>query len=133
MITSDEILEKLHDGLSIEQIGQSISAVLNIANQQFQKEQEEKKAAKEKLTSLASILGELFNWYEAWYKDLPKDIDEMKLAESIIETCDVLKDFNLKDIANLLDIEKDLFNPQMKKNKRGEDTFWRLVDKYIDE
>ena len=124
MINSLEILEKLRKGETIENIGKQIAAVLNCANEQYEKEQEAKKHKEQKLNELTSIISTFMDWFETYYETVynNKDANPKELAQSLIESFDLFKDIGIQDLYN-----------QMKKDRKSGDSFLSLVNDFLNE
>ena len=98
MITSDEVLSQLKCGKSIEEIGNAIAKVLNIANSdyiKYQKEEQER-AKKEDFKKILYALNEWFAKYMP-QSALCGAIDNMSAATLDIYVDNIIETFNTID------------------------------------
>lgn len=114
MITSDEILDKLRKGESIDKIGNSIAAVLNLANEQYQEEKTKELREIKRQTELTAIVTEFNIWYEKYYGEAFEGSND-ELAKTLIELFDGVKDLN--NLFGNFDFFTDLFPVKDQKNK----------------
>ena len=143
MITSNEILEKLKKGESMDDIANSITKVLNIAQQDYAKFQEEEKAKAEeeaRRKELEEILMSFCTWGNKYFPKVFKDnINVTTLANTIIEGIDLIGSYD--QVFKYLDLDKPLIsvndyasffgNTTKSKKEKETESLEDLVRKYI--
>jgi len=97
MITSTEILEKLKNGESIDDIANSITKVINIAQQDYAKFQEEervKSKENEKRVKLTEVLKAFINWGKIYYPNIfNKEIPVNDLVDTVLESLELVGEY----------------------------------------
>lgn len=92
-----DILNRLRNGESLDDITKSITEELNKANKLFEEEKKAKQEAAEKkakkVNSLDGILNELYDWFDKWY---PGVVDERLTAEKILGLWDDVETYYKK-------------------------------------
>lgn len=136
MFDYDEILNKLRDGDSAEDLGNEFAALLNKANAQFQKEEEEnaKKAAiEDKIDDAAVVLEVVIHYLFDYYpsigaKLMPEDeYDLNELARDVVYALDAYEDL----IVSLQGIFKTPVRPEEGKVRGGNASFEDLLKQFI--
>ena len=136
MFDYDEILSKLRDGDSVEDLGNEFAAMLNKANAQFQKEEEEnaKKAAnKNKINDTAAVLEGIIQYLFDYYPSIgarlmPEneyDLDE--LAQDVVYALDAYEGL----IVSLQGFLKTSVEPKERKVRGGNGSFEDLLKQFI--
>jgi hypothetical protein len=138
MINSNEILEMLRDGKTVEDIGNHFAAMLNSAKATYDQEEKEKRQRSEKKRrQLADIIASLADWYDTYVQELNEDVDAAKLAEEIIKVLDIAEDTttNLNNTVNKLYNYMNFDNQKKKEVKAanlGDDIdLQHLVDMFL--
>jgi len=140
MINSTEILEKLKKGESLDDIASSITKVLNIAQQDYLKYQEEEKvkaAERAQREELKQILMSLCAWGDKYFPKIFKDsVNVTALANTVLEGLDLIgtynetfKDFDLDTLFCINDNSNKINFKAVKTNSSS--TLEDLVRQYI--
>ena len=136
MFDYDEILNKLRDGDSAEDLGNEFAAMLNKANAQIQKEEEEnaKKAAnKDKIDDTAVMLAEVIQYLFDYYPSIgarlmPEDeYDLDELARDIVYALDAYEEL----MVSLQGLLKTNNKPVERKVKGGNGSFEDVLRQFI--
>ena len=101
MINSNEILEMLRSGKTIEEIGNDFASQLNSAKATYDQEERSKTIKRRKL---ADIIDSLADWYDTYVQELNEDVDAELLADEFINVLDTVNDTttNLNNTVNKL-------------------------------
>lgn len=86
----NDILNRLRNGESLDDITKSITEELNKANKLFEEEKKTKQEVAEKEASLDVILKELYDWFDKWY---PDSLDERPTAKKILDFWDNIETY----------------------------------------
>ena len=138
MINSNEILEMLRSGKTVEDIGNHFATLLNSAKATYDQEEKEKRQrASVKRQRLAAIINSLADWYDTYVQELNEDVDPEQLADEIIKILDTAND----TVANLNNTVNKLYNyinfdNQKKKEVKAADLgddidLQKLVDMFL--
>ena len=136
MFDYNDILNKLRDGDSVEDLGNEFAAMLNKANAQFQKEEEEnaKKAAnKDKIYNTAVVLKEIIQYLFDYYPSIgarlvPEDeYDLDELARDLVTMLDAYEEL----VVSLQGFLKTPVRPTERKVKGGNGSFEDLLKQFI--
>ena len=110
MFDEKEILTRLQNGESIEDIANEMSNLINKVNKTYTNQKAAEEAAKaktevQKKEDLQEILDMFTDWFNAYY-DI--DADGKLDAETVLELIDSIKEYIevLKDLESMFDIKK---------------------------
>ena len=76
MLNKTDILAKLQEGVSIEDIATNLTAALNEAHDEYLAIQKEEEAKTEKMNELANIIEALLGWVRTYHPDAADLLDE---------------------------------------------------------
>ncbi len=85
-MTTEDILAMLHDGDSIEDIGNHFATMMNAAMARYDQEQKANKTLK--LNRLTRIIADLLDWINEYVTPVPENEDPETLAKDLIKTLD---------------------------------------------
>jgi transcriptional antiterminator Rof (Rho-off) len=96
MLNKTDILAKLQEGVSLEDIAASLSTALNEAHDEYLAIQKEEEAKTEKMNELASIIEALFGWVRTYHPDvadlLDEEVDYLTYAADIDKSIPMIAD-----------------------------------------
>jgi len=134
MITSTEILEKLKNGESIDDIADGITKVLNIAQQDYAKFQEEERIQakeNEKRVKLTEVLTALIDWGKIYYPNIfCKEMPMNEIVDTVLESLELVGEYAGFFTGPLFDaITVDLDKP--KKNQKEVNDWDTLLKNFL--
>ena len=131
MIDTKEIVARLQNGESIQDIGNSIAKILNAANAEYEKQLNESQKKKE----LASIITELLEWYGDWYDEDVSKYDVDVIVDTFIDTIAAVSELDsiLGSIVPSVETKSDKNSVVKDLNYKDYHSLENLVKKYINE
>ena len=96
MLNKTDILAKLQEGISIEDIATSLTTALNEAHDEYLAIQKEEEVKTEKMNELANIVEALFGWVRTYHPDvadlLDEEVDYLAYAADIDKSIPMIAD-----------------------------------------
>ena len=115
MTNTNEILELLRTGKSVQEIGDNFANILNAAKAQYDQEQKANEARK--LSSLTDIIARFIDWINEYVTPVPEDEDPEALAKELIKTLDATKSITSKLFDGLDSVDFDTLDKLLDQKK----------------